>query len=109
MGWWVDFSMKNSINRILCIFENLEFEEKFQKEEWSKYLPYKSILIILAGLPPILGLITGIVKGIYSDVPMNALFAVISTIVFFIKDDGLIRKLSNIFSIRYHFSSKLDF
>ena len=93
MSYLLDFSMKNRINRILCIFENLEFEEKFQKEEWGKYLPYKSIIIILAGLPPILGLITGIVKGVYSDVPMNSLFAVISTIVFFIKDDGLIRKL----------------
>ena len=86
--------MKNKINRILCIFESLEFEEKFQKQEWSKYLKYKSIIIILSALPPVSGLISGLVLGQYSDFPMNGFFTIISIIVFFINDEELIRKIA---------------
>ena len=94
MGGWVDFIMENKIDSLFCVFEDKLFENSFQKQEWSKYLKYKSIIIILSALPPVSGLILGLILGQYSDVPMNGFFTIISIILFFINDEELIRKIA---------------
>jgi len=94
VGGWVDFIMENKIDSLFCVFEDKLFEKSFQKQEWSKYLKYKSIIIILSALPPVSGLISGLILGQYSDVPMNGFFTIISIILFFINDEELIRKIA---------------
>ena len=86
--------MKNNINKILCIFDNPVLEENFQKEEWHKLMPYKSVVIVLGTIVPFVGVITALYYKVYTNFLMDLVFTIVGISAFFFNDIDKIRKIA---------------